>query len=268
MKRWIGFLVVPTLVFSLTVPTLAVGPGQKKPGKGPETTTVKALGASAALPAGVTAGSAAVGLSDFTVDTSYAEMSADEAWEQFAQAEAYKKLYEMQARPLREQLRLLEGPGAYYYYYNGDGAAAYSQLMELKNQEYELKLLKEQYEWQKKQAESYLKLIGEKPDRAQLEYAFYTNAATVSGLSYEELYTQRLELQGEEQQLKWQLESLEYQYQLEQISDSDFVAQFAALFRQKEAVKVQREQVDLEIQLLLGQMGPGMAMGPGAGLLP
>lgn len=195
----------------------------------------------------------------------YTTASSEQLWEDFAQAEAYKKLYEMKEKAIREQLRLFEGPGACCYYYSGaDSADVYTQLQELKSQEYALKVQKEQYEWQKQQAEAYLKMTGAKPDKENLRYALYTGAVSPSGLSGEELYAQRYSAQVQEQQAEWQKKNLEYQYQLGQLSDSDFVAQYAAAFQQKETIKAQREKLDVEIQMAVGVCGPGM----GVPLLP
>ena len=193
-------------------------------------------------------------------------MSTQALWEEFAQAEANKKLCELKERGIREERKLLEGPNAYFYYYSGDTdmGAAYTRLMEQESQSYALKLQKEGYEWQKKQAEGYLKLLGAKPDRAQLEYGLYTGTLTVQDASYEELYTQRSSLQLQEQQAEWQKKSLEYQYQLEQLGDSEFVEQYSALVLEKETVKLQREQLDAQIQLLFGLAAPA----PGLGILP
>lgn len=267
MRRSISILLVSALMCSLVIPALAVGPKHEGPEERP-----KAAGAIGAEPV-VSAQAEPLAAPETVTQPSdytpvYADASADTLWEQFAQAEAYKKLYEIQERAVREQLRFLEGPSAYYSYTDGSRESVYAQLMELKNQEYELKLQKEQYEWQKKQAESYLKLLGERPDRAQLEYDLYSGAAALSGLSYEELCMQRLDLQAQEQQLKWQLESLEYQYQLGQIDSDAFVSQFADLFQQKETVKIQREMVDIEIHYLFGPTGPGAGLGPGAAPRP
>lgn len=190
--------------------------------------------------------------------------SSDQLWTAFAQAEAYKKLYELQEKALREQLHLYEGPGAAYSLYAAGDSQAYSQWAQLKEQEYALKIQKEQAQWQKKQAETSLKLLGEKPDKAQLLYALYAGTCAPSGLDYQQLLTQRYTLQIQEQQLELEKKTLEYQYQLGQVNDDDFVAQFSAAVQQKERIKAQREQAEAEIQLLDAATSPGLA----APLLP
>ena len=215
----------------------------------------------AVLPAG-TAAATLPSSSIYPDAGQYTDLSAEELWNQFAQAEAYKKLYELQEKALREQLKLLEGPGALYYYYaNSEGASdMYARLLELQSEQALLKAQKEQYEWQKKQAESYLKLTGAKLGKAELQYALYAGLLTPSGLSYEELYAQCYSLQLEEQQLELQKKNLEYQYQMGQLADSDFVSQYASVVRQKESVKAQREQYDAELQSMIGVTGPGLAL--------
>lgn len=265
VKRITRVLVAAVLMLCLTIPASAIGPKHGGPMAAlPTASSLTALSEETLLAEPSALSSFTYTLPDSSI---YSDASADELWTQFAQAEAYKKLYELQEHALKEQLKLLEGPGAYYYYYSGgDGTTAYAQLMELKNQEYQIKLQKEQYEWQKKQVESYLKLTGAKMDKAQLEYALYSGAIATSGLGYEDLYTQRSSLQLQEQQLEWQKKSLEYQYQLGQLSDSEFVTQYASIFQQKESAKTQREKLDVEIQLLFGSYGPGIGIGPA--LLP
>ena len=190
----------------------------------------------------------------------YTDMNTEELWNQFSQAEAYKKLYELQEKALRQQIKLLEEAGGIYYYYNDDYSTAYSQLTELKNQQYLLKTKKEQYEWQKKQAENYLKLMGIKTGKKELQYALYAGTLSPSGLSYEELSTQRYSLQMQEEQLKLQKKNLEYQYQMNQITDSEFLSQYASAVRQKEMLKMQREQYDAELHIMIGTNGPGLAL--------
>lgn len=192
--------------------------------------------------------------------------SISELWTQFAEAEAYKKLYEMQEKAVKEQLRLYEGPGAAaYLYQSGTASQAYAQWSELKSQESALKLKKEQYEWQKKQAEASLKLLGEKPGKAELQYALYTGTLTPSGLAYDALLAKRYSLQMQEEQNELEKKNLEYQYQLGQIDDSSFISGFAAAVLKKEESKQQREQIDAEIEYLYSPSPAGPAAGP---LLP
>lgn len=136
---------------------------------------------------------------------------------------------------------MLERPGGVYYDYNNsdDDSAPYSQLAELQNQQYLLKIKKQQYEWQKKQAENYLRMTKVKTDKQELQYALYTGTLSSSELSYEELYVQRYSLQMQEQQLELQKKNLEYKYQMEQITDSEFLSQYVFAVGQKKMLKMQ-----------------------------
>ena len=136
---------------------------------------------------------------------------------------------------------MLERPGGVYYDYNNsdDDSAPYSQLAELQNQQYLLKTKKQQYEWQKKQAENYLRMTKVKTDKQELQYALYTGTLSPSELSYEELYVQRYSLQMQEQQLELQKKNLEYKYQMEQITDSEFLSQYVFAVGQKKMLKMQ-----------------------------
>ena len=136
---------------------------------------------------------------------------------------------------------MLERPGGVYYDYNNsdDDSAPYSQLAELQNQQYLLKTKKQQYEWQKKQAENYLRMTKVKTDKQELQYALYTGTLSSSELSYEELYVQRYSLQMQEQQLELQKKNLEYKYQMEQITDSEFLSQYVFAVGQKKMLKMQ-----------------------------
>ena len=77
-------------------------------------------------------------------DLEYPSITANssELWDQLAKAEAYKKLYELQEKSLREELHLYEGPGAAYHFANSSNTQIYSKWSELKSQEYALKLKK------------------------------------------------------------------------------------------------------------------------------
>lgn len=136
---------------------------------------------------------------------------------------------------------MLERQGGVYYDYNNsdDDSAPYSQLAELQNQQYLLKTKKQQYEWQKKQAENYLRMTKVKTDKQELQYALYTGTLSPSELSYEELYVQRYSLQMQEQQLELQKKNLEYKYQMEQITDSEFLSQYVFAVGQKKMLKMQ-----------------------------
>lgn len=261
MKKPLSLVLTAALVTSLTV-TASAAPGGPKAGPAAPASPALALaaaqmGATSAVPS-----SALPTASAYPELSQYTDLSAEELWNQFAQAEAYKKLYELQEKAIHQQLKLLEGPGALYYYASagGDASAAYGQLLELQNQQYLLKTQKEQYEWQKKQAESYLKLTGAKMGKAELQYALYAGLLTPSGLSYEELYAQQYALQLQEQQLEMQKKNLEYQYQMGQLEESAFVSQYAAAVYQKETVKMQREQYDAELQNMIGVSGPGLGL--------
>lgn len=181
-------------------------------------------------------------------NSSYNQMDTEELWTLFSQAEAKKKLYELKQKAVHEQIKLYERPGVHYYPY-ALSSDTYTQLLELKNQEYEIKTQKEQSDWQKKQIESYLKLTGEKMTKAEIQYALYTNNISSSGSSYEELYQQLYALEMKEQNLELQKKNLEYQYQMGQLKDNDFINQFASVFLEKEQIKTQKEQVHAELDL-------------------
>ena len=192
----------------------------------------------------------------------FTDLSAEELWNQFAQAEAYKKLYEFQEKAVHEKLKLLEGPGAFAFYSatDGDPSGIYAQLLDLQKQQYLLKTQKEQYEWQKKQAESYLKLTGAKLGKAELQYALYTGQIAASGLDYDELYAQQYSLRLQEEQQELVKKNLECQYQLGQITEDEFVRQYTDAVRQKETAKMQREQYEAELQTMFGI--PGLPIRP------
>lgn len=260
MKKLFSTCLAAILMICLAIPLL--GMARPAHGKGPKAAAAPEPEAAALTAQGL--------LAETPTDLDYSgfsAMSTDELWTSFAQAEAQKKLCELKEQALHEQIKLYEGPEArYYYYYNGGYSSdAYAQLLELKNQEYALKLQKEQYEWEKRQVEEYLRLTGARMGREELRYALYAGLLTSSGLGYDELYTRRYELQMQEEQLELQKKTLEYQYRAGQISDSDFVAQYASVFLQKEETKSQREQTDVELELAGGMYAPGR--GPGA-LLP
>ena len=258
MKKLLWLIPMVALATGLTI-TASAAPGGPKadPAARPQD-----LSMAAALSAGTVASTGTLPSFSLPDVSQYTDLSAEELWSQFAQAEAYKKLYELQEKAIRDQLRLLEGPGALCYYdSDSEGASsAYAQLLELQSEQAELKVQKEQYEWQKKQAESYLKLTGAKLGKAELEYALYAGLLTPSGLGYEELYAQCCSLQLQEQQLELEKKNLEYQYQMGQLTDSDFVSQYASAVRKKESVKAQRERYDAELQSIIGVAGPGLAL--------
>lgn len=258
MKKLLWLIPMVALATGLTI-TASAAPGGPKadPAARPQD-----LSMAAALSAGTVASTGTLPSFSLPDVSQYTDLSAEELWSQFAQAEAYKKLYELQEKAIRDQLRLLEGPGTLCYYYSdSEGASsAYAQLLELQSEQAELKVQKEQYEWQKKQAESYLKLTGAKLGKAELEYALYAGLLPPSGLGYEELYAQCCSLQLQEQQLELEKKNLEYQYQMGQLTDSDFVSQYASAVRKKESVKVQRERYDAELQSIIGVAGPGLAL--------
>lgn len=258
-----GVLVV---CVSLTAPSLAkpgpAGPGGAGPAAGVGAGPASNLGTLTSLEA--LPGWEGLTTTDLWPTTTVTQ-SAETLWTQFSQAEANKKLLELQEKTIRDQIHLLEH-GGYYYLYSADSSAAYTQLLELKSQQYQLQLAREQYESQKKQAEYQLQYLGERPGKAELEYLFYTGALTPSGQSYQTLQTQLVSLRWQEENLNTQMKALEYQLQLGQITDSQFVSQYAQLFLQKEEVKLQREQVDAEIKVTYGALGPGLGVGPG--LLP
>lgn len=259
MKKFFSTFLAAILIICLAIPLL--GMARPAHGKGPaaEAAPEPELEAvSLASQGALTNTSTALDYSGLTA------MSADELWTSFAQAEAQKKLCELKERALHEQIKLYEGPEARYYY-SGYDSDAYAKLLELKNQEYALKLQKEQYEWEKRQAEEYLKLTGARMGREELRYALYAGILTSSGLGYDELYTRRYELQMQEEQLELEKKTLEYQYRAGLISDSDFVTQYASVFLQKEETKSQREQIDVELEMAGGTYAPGR--GPGA-MLP
>lgn len=235
MKKLLYTLILGTLVscFALSTSALAA-PG---PLGGPAPTTHAAL---------VSA--------DYLDYSEYEDASSRQLWSWLAEAEAQKKLYELQERELHEQVKLLEGPGAYYYYGSSD---AYDRLLELKSEEYELRIEKEKCEWEKRKLESYLKLIGEKLGKAEIQYALYNGDLDSSGMDCEELYSERYTLQLEEQRLEMEKKELEYEYQMGKLSDRSFVSKFASIFRQKERVKMQREQIDVELEMITGVRGPG-----------
>lgn len=279
-KKLICTGVVLAVCVSLTAPTLAkpgpaAGPGAGPTG-GPGVGPAAGIGTGLATEPGavadlaVDAGPGGAGLegvgTPYLWPTAAGSQSAEELWAQFCQAEANKKLLELQEKALREQIRLLEH-GGYSLYYGTDGTG-YAQLMALKSQQYQIQLAKQQYELQKKQAEYQLKYLGEKPGKGELEYLLSTGAITPTGQSYQELQTQVVSLRWQEESLNTQMKALEYQYQLDQITDSQFVSQYAQLLQQKETVKLQREQADAEIKVRYGALGPGLGVGPGAGLLP
>lgn len=267
MKRRSYALVSTLLVLSLIIPISAhavpfpkAGPKTAPAVKTAATPLASAVSpwASQALPsinsAITTPQSTLVDLEDVIVDPSG---STEELWTQAAQAEANKKLCELKQKNLREQLKLYEGPGAYYYISNN--STAWETYSQLKSQEYTLKAQKEQYEWQKSQAEWYLKYTGAKMGKAEIQSALYAGTLAPSGLSYEQLYVQRNTLDLQEQQLELQKKSLEYQYQAGQIGDQEFVNQFAALFRQKEEVKMQKDQYAAELEQMAAAYGPAAA---------
>ena len=199
-------------------------------------------------------------LSASPIDFPYDDMSTDELWEQFSYAQAYKKLCEFQEKALHEQIKLLEKPYAVYNTSNSDYSAVYSQLSELKQQQYLLKTQKEQYEWQKRQAEEYLKLTGAKTGKAEVQYSLYIGTLPSSGLSYEELYAQRYTLQTQEQQLELQMKTLDCQYQMGQITEDEFLSHYASAVRQKEMVKMERERYEAEIENMASVNTPTPAL--------
>lgn len=201
---------------------------------------------------------------------SYVTQSSDALWSQFYTAEASKKLTELQLEPLREQMRLLERPaGLWYYGYGGaDWSEQYDTLTQLKAREYELKLQKEQHEWDKRNAEYQLTLLGEIQKPHELQYQLYLSGGVDLTLE------SALSLQQEKQALKFQEElleldkkNLEYQYKLGQLSDADFLSQYTAFLEEKQGIKEQRELLDAQLKLYNGLMGPG-ALGPKGPLGP
>lgn len=247
IKKLFCSLFVGTMLacLAVSVPVMAA-PHAKGPGLVPA--------AAAAAPASMT-----------TMDFSSLEnLDAEDLWDQFAEAEAGKKLYEMKKKSIRDQIRLYEGPGACFYCVAADSDLS-SKLLEWKNEEYQLRAQKEQYEWQKKLAEAYLKLTGEKMGKAEIQNAIYYGTVKPSGLDSDELYTKRYDLELKDAELELQKKELECQYQLGQLSDSSFLRQFAAAFLQKEQTRMELDRINAELEAVFGFCAHP---GPPAPLLP
>lgn len=196
--------------------------------------------------------------------------SGDELWAQYYGAEAGKKLAELQLEPIREQVRLLERPaGLWYYGYGGeDWSEQYEALTQLKAREYELNLQKEQYEWDKKNAEYQLTLLGEIQKPHELQYQLYLSGGV--DLSLESAFSVQQEkeaLKLQEELLELDKKNLEYQYKLGQLADADFLSQYAAFLEEKQRIKNQRELLDAQLKLYNELLGPG-ALGPKGPLGP
>lgn len=208
--------------------------------------------------------------SEPNVIQSYVTQSSDELWSQFYTAEASKKLAELQLEPLREQIRLLERPAGLWYYGYGeeDWSAQYETLTQLKAREYELKLQKEQYEWDKKNAEYQLTLLGEIQKPHELQYQLYLSGSVDLSLESALSLQQKKEaLKLQEELLELDKKNLEYQYKLGQLADTDFLSQYAALLEEKQGLKEQRELLDAQLKLYDELLGPG-ALGPKGPLGP
>lgn len=99
-----------------------------------------------------------------------------------------------------------------------------------------------------------------KTDKQELQYALYTGTLSPSELSYEELYVQRYSLQMQEQQLELQKKNLEYKYQMEQITDSEFLSQYVFAVGQKKMLKMQQQQYDVQLHVMIGTNGSRLAL--------
>lgn len=190
--------------------------------------------------------------------TQYVTQSSDALWKQYYEAEANKKLVELKTQPLHEQIKWAEQMGDY------------TQWMEYQQQEYSLKAQKEQYEFQKKQAEYQLTLLGEIQKPHQRLYTLYSEGDTTwSSSSLEELQMQKEALRLQEEKLELEKKTLEYTYRLGQVGDSAFVTQYQDILQQKQEIKQQRETIDAQCQVLSSWTGVGPAgAGPAGRLLP
>lgn len=181
--------------------------------------------------------------------------SSETLWQQYYEAEANKKLLELKTQPLHEQIKWAEQMGDY------------TQWLEYKQQEYNAKSQKEQYEFQKKQAEYQLTLLGEIQKPHQRIYAWYEEGnAAWEDTSLEELQLQKETLRMQEEKLELEKKTLEYTYRLGEVGDDAFLTQYQDILQQKQYVKEQRENIEAQSQLLTKWTGPDM--GPAGGLLP
>lgn len=202
--------------------------------------------------------------------TQYTGQSSEALWDQYYEAEASKKLTELQLEPIREQVRLLEHPAALWYsgYGEEDWSEQYQTLTQLKAREYELKLQKEQYEWNKKNAEYQLTLLGELQKPHELQYQLYLSGSVEFSLeSALSLQQEKEALKLQEELLELDKKNLEYQYKLGQLADADFLSQYAAFLEEKQEIKSQRELLDAQLKLYNELLGPG-ALGPKGRLGP
>lgn len=194
--------------------------------------------------------------------------SGEELWAQYYQAEANKKLVEFQLEPIREQIRLLEEPAALQWYDSGAWSEQYAALAELKAQEYELNVQKEQYEWSKRNAEYQLTLLGEIQKPHELQSQLYLSGVT--DLSLESALSLQQEKEGlklQEELLELEKKNVEYQYKLGQLGEADFLSQYTAVLQEKQEIKTQRELLDAQLKLYDGLLGPG-SVGPKGPLGP
>lgn len=124
-------ILAPVLAAVLLTSTAVAAPGGPKAGR--KADAPPSLAAVQTEYASVSTASPAVSSATGSDLTQLAGLSADELWKQFAQAEAHKKLYEVQEKAIREKLKLLEGPGAAFLYSsaNGDFSELYTQLLDL-----------------------------------------------------------------------------------------------------------------------------------------